>query len=110
MCCQHDFLPNFISPEAKKMNNALQLPKDAQWFYVEDSAPGHSQERKNFNINVDRMVTPKNATPRFAVGDQMHGWINDLGVEEEFEKVSENYASIAEQNAKDQEVVKEVVD
>ena len=55
MCCQthaHEFLPNFIGPEAKKMNNALQLPEDAPWFYAEGHAPRHYHDNCSVTVAI----------------------------------------------------------
>ena len=87
-----EFLLKLICPEAKKMKTMLQLPEDAPYFYAEDYAPGHYNEncsatnttgmndvRKQFFVDTNghRKLTPKKGTPRFGVGDQMHGWIKD---------------------------------
>jgi hypothetical protein len=88
-----EFLPNFIGPEASKLKTLLQLRETEPYFYCEDHAPGHYHDncsvtketglneiRKAFFVETNgyRKLTPKRATPRFGVGDQIHGWIKDL--------------------------------
>ena len=88
-----EFLPNFIGPEASKLKTLLQLKDTDPYFYCEDHAPGHYHDncsvtqdtglgaiRKEFFVrtNGHRKLTPKCATPRFGVGDQIHGWIKSL--------------------------------
>ena len=88
----HKFLPEYIASEAKQMKKILQLPDDAPYFYCEDHAPGHYHDgctvtkeqglcaiRKKFFRDTYgwRKLSPKKATPRLGVGDQMHGGIRD---------------------------------